>query len=88
MKRERESRCVTYAFLITIISHAGESDGDDLAADHHYEALYEVINPGVQHSEAATPDQPEDSFDDSFDSDDAFEEVVVRGLVSVYILLY
>lgn len=61
----------------------GESDGDDLVDDHHYEALYEVINPRLQSSGAAVThlDHNDDSFDDSFDSDDAFEEVVVRGLV-------
>lgn len=63
----------------------GESDGDDLADDHHYEALYEVINPRLQPIGAAASvallDHQDDSFDDSFDSDDAFEEVVVRGLV-------
>ncbi|KZS15002.1 putative Guanine nucleotide exchange factor [Daphnia magna] len=62
----------------------GESDGDDLVDDHHYEALYEVINPRLQSSGAAASvtllDHNDDSFDDSFDSDDAFEEVVVRGL--------
>jgi hypothetical protein len=62
----------------------GESDGDDLVDDHHYEALYEVINPRLQSSSGAAAthlDHNDDSFDDSFDSDDAFEEVVVRGLV-------
>ncbi|XP_059350138.1 uncharacterized protein LOC130686438 [Daphnia carinata] len=62
----------------------GESDGDDLADDHHYEALYEVINPRLTSMGAAASvtllDHHDDSFDDSFDSDDAFEEVVVRGL--------
>ncbi len=69
----------------------GESDGDDLADDHHYEALYEVINPRLQSSSGAAAathlDHNDDSFDDSFDSDDAFEEVVVRGLVFIRIAL-
>lgn len=66
---------------------AGESDGDDHNDDHHYEALYEVINPKLRSNGDNTAsasnllDHPDDSFDDSFDSDDAFEEVVVRGLV-------
>ena len=66
-----------HSFFLT-----GESDGDELADDHHYEALYEVINPGLQQSKSspAALDSLDDSFDDSFDSDDAFEEVVVRGL--------
>lgn len=66
----------------------GESDGDDLADDHHYEALYEVIHPRLQSGAAASVtllDHNDDSFDDSFDSDDAFEEVVVRGLVCIKI---
>lgn len=56
-----------------------------MADDHHYEALYEVINPRLPSAGAAASvtllDHNDDSFDDSFDSDDAFEEVVVRGLV-------
>lgn len=77
-----------YVFLIEL-SDPGESDGDDLVDDHHYEALYEVINPRLQSSGAAASvtllDHNDDSFDDSFDSDDAFEEVVVRGLVCTFI---
>ena len=56
-----------------------------MADDHHYEALYEVINPRLPSAGAAASvtllDHNDDSFDDSFDSDDAFEEVVVRRLV-------
>lgn len=71
--------------LYFLCVNPGESDGDDLADDHHYEALYEVINPRLQSIGAAASatllDHQDDSFDDSFDSDDAFEEVIVRGLV-------
>lgn len=56
----------------------GESDSDDIADGHHYEALYEVIGPRLP-SSSAVPDV--DSYDDSFDSDDAFEEDTVRGVV-------
>ena len=71
--RERKSiRCDSHVVCFFCSVRAGESDADD--DGHHYEALYEVINPGPQ----LTAD---DSFDDSFDSDDAFEEAVVRGVV-------
>lgn len=76
-----------FSFFLFVL---GESDADD-ETNHHYEALYEVINPALmsmQASAASTStsasirlDHQDDSFDDSFDSDDAFEEVVVRGLV-------
>ena len=57
----------------------GESDGDDLADGHHYEALYEVIHPRLKNPDAL--DNIDDSYDDSFDSDDVVEEDTVRGLV-------
>lgn len=75
-------------------------NGDDAADDHHYEALYEVINPYFRDGasafastsasaapplSAAAAAAADDSFDDSFDSDDAFEQVVVRGLVFIFI---
>lgn len=67
---------------------AGESDGDEQGGpDHHYEALYEVINPLMQTASANRAsaniiDPHEDSFEDSFEEDDPFEEDVVRGPVT------
>jgi len=67
---------------------SGDSDGDQVADGHHYEALYEVINPRLATHSAtpsATPDI--DSYDDSFDSDDAFEEDTVRGAVTISFII-
>ena len=72
---ERRAQLSKSLFNLPIVHCTGESDGDELADDHHYEALYEVINPKkvVEHTD--------DSFDDSFESDDAFEESIVRHVV-------
>ena len=68
---------------------AGESDVDELTDGHHYEALYEVINPRVAPAGGVSEQQNvvDESYDDSFDSDDAFEEAVVRGVVKKYCYL-